>query len=108
MHPYILITLYEIYIKFSCELEETLSKMKTFVTTLYNYNFTGTERNEQSDEEDDEMEIAIQEDPANNAEEGGEEGQDSVDNAEEPNDNNENPEPISLPVESEIDIVVID
>ena len=32
----------------------------------------------------------------------------SVDNAEEPNDNNENPEPISLPVESEIDIVVID
>ena len=37
--------------------------MKTFVSTLYNYNFTGTEASEKSDEEDDEIEIAIQNEP---------------------------------------------
>ena len=37
--------------------------MKTFVSTLYDYNFTGTEASEESDEEDDEIEIAIQNEP---------------------------------------------
>ena len=41
-------------LKFSCPSEEVLSKMKTFVSTLYDYDFTGTEASVESDEEDNE------------------------------------------------------
>lgn len=50
-------------LKFSHESEEILTKMKTFVGTLYDYNFTGTGASEESEGEDEEMEIVIQNEP---------------------------------------------
>ena len=45
-------------LKFSCYKQATFEKMKTFVQTLYNYNFVETVSEDNSDEED-EMAVGI-------------------------------------------------
>ena len=41
-------------LKFSCSQQKTFEKMKTFIQTLYDYNFTGTVKEEDSSDEEDE------------------------------------------------------
>ena len=48
-------------LKFSCYKQATFEKMKTFVQTLYNYNFVETVSEDNSDEED-EMAVGIKSD----------------------------------------------
>jgi hypothetical protein len=104
-------------LRFSCETEFTLSKMKTFVTTLYDYNFTGMPVNEEDEEEGNDMELLIQDDPEDFREENvsavgtSEDGQNHVKEGSSNDDDVEDDiqfcsEPI--PVDSKIDIVVID
>ena len=45
-------------LNFSCYKQATFEKLKTFVQTLYDYNFLGTITEDNSDEED-EMEIGV-------------------------------------------------
>ena len=41
-------------LKFSCSQQKPFEKMKTFIQTLYDYNFTGTAKEEDSSDEEDE------------------------------------------------------
>ena len=50
-------------LRFSCQNGEILEQMKTFVTTLNDYQFTGTpETTNESDDEDEDIEAIIQDD----------------------------------------------